>query len=72
MINEFDVVALIHDIPEGGIEGQILKAGTRGAVVERYDDGSFLVEFFNENGETLDVIDVKKEDIRALSPEEVS
>ena len=67
MMNEFDVVVLIHDLPERGIEGRILREGARGAIVERYDDGSFLVEFFDENGGTLDLMDVQKEDIRAPS-----
>ena len=72
MIKEFDVVELIRDIPRGRLEGLSLKAGTRGAVVERYSNDVFLVEFVDEDGETLDVTDVTRADIRVLKAEETS
>jgi len=44
----FDVIELLVDLPE-----ENLCAGVRGAIVERYEDGKYEVEFTNEEGETL-------------------
>ncbi|WP_314252126.1 DUF4926 domain-containing protein [Eikenella halliae] len=43
-----DVVELIRDLPE-----QRLRAGMRGAVVDRYGNDEYEVEFVGGNGETL-------------------
>lgn len=44
----FDVVEILVDIPESG-----LQAGDRGAIVEKYSDRAYEVEFTNPEGETL-------------------
>jgi hypothetical protein len=44
----FDAIELLVDLPE-----ENLRAGVRGAIVERYEDGKYEVEFTNEEGETL-------------------
>ena len=43
-----DVVELIKDLPE-----QRLRAGMRGAVVDRYGNDEYEVEFVGGSGETL-------------------
>lgn len=43
-----DVVELIKDLPE-----HRLRAGMRGAVVDRYGNDEYEVEFVGRNGETL-------------------
>ena len=43
-----DAVELIRDLPE-----QRLRAGMRGAVVDRYGNDEYEVEFVGGNGETL-------------------
>jgi hypothetical protein len=45
---QFDVIDLIVDVPEAN-----LRAGTRGAIVDGYSDGSYEVEFTNDVGETI-------------------
>jgi hypothetical protein len=51
----FDSVILNRDLPEAGIS-----AGTAGIIVDRYShtDAVVIVEFFDQHGKTLDVIDV--------------
>jgi len=44
----FDVIEILVDIPESG-----LHAGDRGAIVEKYPDQAYEVEFTNSQGETL-------------------
>ena len=43
----FDIVELITDIPKLN-----LKSGDRGAIVEKYSDRDYEIEFTNEEGET--------------------
>ena len=43
-----DVVELIRDLPE-----QRLQAGMRGAVVDRYGNDEYEIEFVGGNGETV-------------------
>jgi len=43
-----DVVELIRDFPE-----QRLRAGMRGAVVDRYGNDEYEIEFVGGNGETV-------------------
>ncbi|MEB3281354.1 MAG: DUF4926 domain-containing protein [Lyngbya sp.] len=59
MINPdlFDVVELLVDISESG-----LQAGDSGAIVEKYSDRAYEVEFTNPEGETLA--------LHTLSPEQ--
>ncbi|WP_448573138.1 DUF4926 domain-containing protein [Trichothermofontia sp.] len=44
----FDIVELLVNLPEHN-----LFVGAQGAIVERYSDQDFEVEFSNEKGETL-------------------
>lgn len=50
----FDSIILNEDLPEYGI-----RAGTEGAIVEQYSqtDDVYMVEFFDNTGKTLDVIE---------------
>lgn len=48
-MKELDVVRLKRDFSD-------LTAGTTGTVVLEYDGKSFEVEFFDENGNTIDVV----------------
>jgi len=48
-----DVVAIPEDIPEIGIE-----AGREGAVVDILPDGTLVVDVVNEDGSTVDMIDL--------------
>lgn len=51
----FDSVILTEDLSD------TLRAGTEGAIVEAYAhaDGVFIVELFDRDGKTLDVVDVR-------------
>ena len=42
-----------------------LKTGERGAILETFDDGSYLVEFFAKDG-LVDIAEVTTEDIQAI------
>jgi len=60
----FDPVILTVDLPEQG-----LRAGTRGAVVEVYEKPriGYIVEFFDDNGNTIDVFTVYPEQLKSGS-----
>jgi hypothetical protein len=46
----FDVVAILHDLPEKNIiRGQV------GTIIEKLDDNVFEVEFVNKSGETISI-----------------
>ncbi|MBX3063592.1 MAG: DUF4926 domain-containing protein [Anaerolineae bacterium] len=51
----FDSVILIEDLSD------MLRAGTEGAIVDAYAnvDDVFIVELFDRDGKTLDVVDVR-------------
>jgi hypothetical protein len=67
MIRELDTVALSRDIEEYG-----LKRGDIGAVVHCYqDDAAFEVEFVTGEGETIAVLTLAPEDIRAIQGKEI-
>lgn len=53
-MNQYDSVRLIK--PYRG-----MKVGTRGAIVEKYREDAFEVEFFDENHKTIDVCPVYAE-----------
>jgi hypothetical protein len=54
----YDSVTLLVDLPE-------VPAGTSGAIVEQYSDGKgFEVEFFDNDGKTIDVATVVANQIR--------
>lgn len=54
----FDSIVLNQDLPEHHI-----KAGTRGVIVDKYERAMdvFIVEFFDKDGKTIDVVDVRAE-----------
>jgi hypothetical protein len=56
--NLFDVVALTADLPE-----ENLARGAQGTIVECYDDGTYEVEFTDDDGETLALCAVAPEQI---------
>lgn len=56
-----DVVALLKDIPE-----HKLVVGQVGTIVESLGDKTFLVEFCNNKGETLAMLEVKAKDLLLL------
>jgi hypothetical protein len=61
-MRELDVVRLIVDLPDEG-----LHAGTEGTIVYEYPAG-YLVEFFDDNGDTITVSDVEPDQIRVMIP----
>lgn len=63
MIREHDLVVLRRGLPELGIE-----AGDVGVAVAAYPNGALEVEFVDAAGETLGVVTLEPEDVRALSP----
>ena len=56
-IKEFDVVKLTHDIKN-------LKSGDKGVVVDVYKN-AYEVEFFNDAGETIDVLTLTDKEIKS-------
>ena len=56
----FDSVKLIKPFHD-------MKVGTIGAIVEKYNDYDFEVEFFDENHDTIDVYTTNKEYIEVYS-----
>lgn len=50
-MEELDAVRLTKDFEN-------IPAGTEGAIVSKYSDSVFDVEFFDENGNTIDVLTV--------------
>lgn len=52
----FDIVELLVSLPE-----HHLKVGTRGAIVECYNDEDFEIEFANETGETTDLCTLSRQ-----------
>ncbi len=60
MFKEFDVVEAVKPLSNK------VEIGERGTIVYCYNENLFIVEFINEQGETLDCIDVFKEDIKLI------
>ena len=58
-MKELDVVRLITEF-----EG--LPSGTKGTIVCEYDEKAFEVEFFDNNGDTIDVFNTPVEVIELL------
>ena len=50
-LEPFDCVILIKKYRN-------LEKGTHGTIIEKYNNDNFLVEFFDGNGDTIDVYDV--------------
>ncbi len=68
MIEEHDSVVLRVDLPEHN-----LRAGDVGTVVHIYADSkAYEVEFFTLNGETLDIVTVEANQLRAVLNTEIS
>lgn len=62
MFAELDVVALTHNIEEFG-----LSEGSVGAIVQLYKKGqTFAVEFVDEEGYTIALIDLTPKDVRRV------
>lgn len=63
----FDVVALIHDLPE-----ENLYSGQVGTIVEVYNDGeAFEVEFVDKDGHTYGLLTLTPEQLMLLHYEPV-
>lgn len=52
-MNELDCVKLIKDF-------ESIKTGTKGTIVHKYNNEDFEVEFFDENGDTIDVVTINQ------------
>ena len=52
-MNELDIVKLVKPFKP-------LKVGIQGTIVLKYSDNDFEVEFFDENGESIDVVTISK------------
>lgn len=57
----FDVIELLVDVPKSN-----LRAGNRGAVVEKYGDRDYEIEFTNSKGETLALCTLSTEQILVI------
>lgn len=67
MIEELDLVVLMHDIPDEG-----LRQGDVGTVVHRYADGAaFEVEFMTAEGRTVALLTLTPRDIRLRAGPEI-
>ncbi len=53
-MNELDSVKLNKDF-------QNISKGTEGTIVHKYNNENFEVEFFDKNGDTIDVVTISKE-----------
>ena len=63
---ELDTVILERDLPERG-----LRTGDLGAVVEVYEPDGLEVEFVDAAGETVALVTLKQEDVRAVAAGDV-
>jgi len=68
MIGELDVVVLKSDLPAEGLE-----AGDVGTVVlAHHGGGAFEVEFATLTGETVSVVTLAADAVRAVEPTDIS
>lgn len=74
MLKQYQEVELVKDIMSDETLGEpvLLHAGQKGVIVEIHESPSvpypgYDVEFFDETGDTVAVMIVREEDIRALS-----
>lgn len=58
-MKELDVVRLVQEL-------QSIPVGTEGTIVHKYDDSMYEVEFFNKDGDTLDVVTTPKSAIELI------
>jgi hypothetical protein len=61
----FETVVLERNLPQ-----HRLRRGTIGAIVELYEPDGLEVEFFNDEGETLEVMTLDIEDVRPANDDE--
>ena len=67
MINELDTVVLTHDVEEFD-----LKEGDIGTAVHVYkNNAAYEVEFITGEGETIAVLTLTAEDVRAIGEREI-
>ena len=59
-MNELDIVKLTCNF--NGIQ-----SGTVGTIVLKYDDENYEVEFFDKNGDTIDVLTISKDFLELVS-----
>jgi hypothetical protein len=67
MIQELDTIVLTGDLPEHN-----LSAGDLGTVVLVHDGGGYEVEFVTLNGETVAVVSLVPEQVRAIHRGEIA
>jgi hypothetical protein len=68
IINEHSRAVVLHDLPASG-----LKAGDVGVVVHIHHDVAgdtigYMLEMFNIDGDSLDVVSVGRNDVRCATP----
>lgn len=66
MIEELDTVVLLRDITDHDLE-----RGDIGAVVHRYTDDAYEVEFVTGTGETVAVLTLDRDEIRPMDRREI-
>ena len=66
MIHELETVVLACDLPRYG-----LKQGDMGTVVLLHGDAAYGVEFMTLDGETIAVVSLTKDQVRAVGPGEM-
>ncbi|MFA4911432.1 MAG: DUF4926 domain-containing protein [Desulfobacteria bacterium] len=67
MINELDIVVLMHDIKEYGLTEDDI-----GTIVHCYEDGNaYDVEFTTAEGKTIAVLTLTSSDIRLIRDKEI-
>jgi len=72
MIAEFSSAVLLEDMPAGGIEHQALQDGDVGTVLDILGCGmAYILEMFNADGTTLDVITVQAHQVRPVNERDV-
>lgn len=68
MFKELDRIALTRDLPERG-----LKSGDIGVIVDANGpSGPFIIEFVAFGGETVAIVDLPADAIRALKKREIA
>jgi hypothetical protein len=67
MIKELETVVLTADLPEHG-----LKAGDLGTVVLVHTHGGYEVEFMTLDGETVAVVSLSPDQVRAVRHREIA
>jgi hypothetical protein len=67
MTKELDTVVLTEDLPDHG-----LKQGDIGTVVLVHDHAGFEVEFMTLDGETIAVLSLAPEQVRAVGRREIA